>query len=374
MNKNTVVKIAVVCVTMVGLASMAVARVPYDPLASVPNATGRATEQVATETVQTAVLERNMPVIAAKQGESAAWERVATDPVQRAKAVGHAAEEDFAARNPKWNLTAKPNAPQNDAWTITKNGIQGTQIKTHADGNPTTYMNDMVKDAKAEYFMVPDDQYDATRQRILDQIELMKKRGNPKDVARWQEQLKRLKPLGRSYAALDQAVLRTAKMALRNARIVRAVKTGGAGGGLILVLEGGAVVYRGLNGELTPEETREQLCEVGTKAAVVTVATGAVVLLGANPVGLTVLVVGGVTYLVADFAITEKRENWVTTPLTVAEINAALPKGWTLADAGSGEPLHVNVIQPGHALSDIFLPEISPATTKETLPGGKGAR
>jgi hypothetical protein len=324
---------------------LALAELPTVALSAVPNTDGAEAAAISKTAVRTAVFDRALPNVAAKDGKAAAMQRVLADPVKRAHVVGLAAEEDFVARNPKWNLTAASNAPQNDVWTRVGDELHGAQIKTHADGDSLKYATDMLKDDKAEHFLVPDDHLPGIRERITDHINRMKQRGNVREVEKWEEQLRRLKPLGRTYAALEQPVVSIAQSTISNAKIVRAAKTGLAGGAIILVLEGGSVIYRGASGELTPEQTREQLLEVTAKAGIVTLATGAVVLLGANPVGFTVLVVGGVSYLIADFAIKELRENWTTAPLTAKEIGDLLPQGWHLHDPASNVPLRLTEVK-----------------------------
>lgn len=311
---------------------------------------------VSDSSLRAGILERTLPGTVKRNGEAAAFDKILNDPVKRAQAVGRVAESDFVERNPDWHLTKNPNAPQNDVWTRTNDALEGGQIKTHIPGREAQYLRDMLKDNKAESFLVPDDQYVTIRQRIQDRIQLMQERGNQSGVVRWERELQRLKPMGRSYAELDRSVVRCAQASLRNARILGAARTGIAGGAIVVVVEGGSAVYRSLNGELTPSETRDALLEVGAKASVVSFATGAAVLLGANPIGLTVLVVGAVAYLIADYAIDQLRENWGTSPLTVAQINAAMPEGWALADAFSNAPLHLQSVSSIHEWN-LLLPE-----------------
>jgi hypothetical protein len=326
---------------------------------------------VSEQSVRTAVLERTLPRLAEREGEAAAWTRVLNDVPTRAHSIGLLAENDFVERHPEWRLTRNSNAPQNDVWTWANGSLEGGQLKTHVPGRESQYARDMLKDDKADQFLVPDDQYAAVRQRIQDRIKVMEQQGDQAGVELWEQQLKRLKRLGRNYAELDRAVVQGARAGLRSARVISAARAGVAGGAIIVIVDGGSVVYRSLTGELTPSETHARLVEVGAKAGAVTMATGAVVLLGANPIGLTVIVVGGVAYLVADFAIDELRENWASTPLTAGQINALMPRGWALADAQSDKPLKLQLVQDLHKW-DLNSPSMTDLSSAKGTPNKQG--
>jgi len=104
----------------------------------------------------------------------------------------------------------------------------------------------------------------------------------------------------------------------------------GAGGAVAIVLavDGSVICYRCAKGELTPLQTQQAAAETVAKAGAVGAATYVAVVLGANPVGFTVIVVGGVVYLIADYAIDELRPSYTTTPLTVAQLDELMPPGW----------------------------------------------
>src|SRR4029077_20971257 len=119
-------------------------------------------------------------------------------------------------------------------------------------------------------------------------------------AAEFRVQLGRLRKLGRTYQEMDEMLLREATRAVRQSNAMRA---GVAGGEITVLVDGAIVVFRSANGDLTPTETIEQLSAAGVKGSAVSGATAAAVLLGANPVGLTVIVVGGITYVVVDYVI-----------------------------------------------------------------------
>lgn len=294
-----------------------------------PRSTGPATGPVTRQLVDDVVHRQALPKVSTLQGRPEAMGRVLRDPVQRGKAIGLAAEADFVDRNPAWRQVASRNAPQNDVFTFLKGKFQGGQIKTHASGKPSAYMMDMLKDNRAEHFLVPDDHYGSVRKEIERRIELMRQRGNLRGVARWERQLKRLKPLGRTYAELEKSVVGRAGQVVGRARAIRA---GSASAAIVLLVDGGVIVYRNVNGELTPDQTGLAAGEAAVKAGSVGLAAGGAILAGANPIGITVVVVGGVTYFVVDYAIDKTRPNYWSSPLTTAEIETLMPPGWRLDD------------------------------------------
>jgi hypothetical protein len=123
-----------------------------------------------------------------QQGDLAAMRRILADPIKRAHAVGHFAEEDFVVGNPAWRKTAAANAPENDVWRWIRGRLKGGQIKTHANGDPAEYMRDMFKDTKAEHFFVPDDHMQPLVQKIQQQISKAETGGNERVAEIWRQQ------------------------------------------------------------------------------------------------------------------------------------------------------------------------------------------
>jgi hypothetical protein len=264
-----------------------------------------------------------------QDGQLLAARRILADPVKQAQAVGHLAEEDFVVRNPAWRKTAAANAPENDVWRWFRGRLEGGQIKTHADGDPLKYMRDMRTDTKAEQFLVPDDHIDALMAKIRRRIEIADLGANDAEASFWREQIKRATRLGRTYSELKGAVVRFGQITVRSA----ALKAAGAGFLLTVAVDGSIVAYRSANGELTPLQTEAAGAEALTKGALVGGATYIAVVAGANPIGITVIVVGGVVYIAADYAISELRPAYGSSPMTPADIEQVLPVGWREADA-----------------------------------------
>jgi hypothetical protein len=48
--------------------------------------------------------------------------------------------------------------------------------------------------------------------------------------------------------------------------------------------------------------------------------------------GITVIVVGTVTYFIVDYAVGTAQPHYWTSPMTVAEIESLMPPGWRLQD------------------------------------------
>jgi hypothetical protein len=261
---------------------------------------------------------------------------VLDDARPRGAAIGNLAEQQFLRDNPNWRLVSNPIAPQNDVYRWVNGQLEGGQIKTHHPGRTGQYARDMLKDNRAERFFIPDDHVDAVRRDIERHIEREQQRaarqrqlGNHARAARhegkvgtWQRNLNRVAPMGRTYAELESAVTRAAKGFCRRA----AGGTGLLGGGAVIILDGGIVLYRAANGELTPQERQSSLVGTGIKAGAVGTAVGCAVLLGANPIGLPVIVIGGVAYFIADYGVSQMQEHSRSTPMTADQIRQLLPR------------------------------------------------
>jgi len=267
---------------------------------------------------------RTLPKLWDRQGELRVARRLLGDPVKRSHAVGHLAEDDLVARDPVWRKTAAANAPENDVWRWARGRLEGGQIKTHASGNAAAYLRDMLRDGKAEGFFVPDDHMGPLMQRIGQQVGKADGQGSEDAGAIWRAQLARVRPLGRTYGELERGVMASAR------RSVRRCALRGAGGtaAAVLAVDGVAIWYRCAEGELTPLQSQDAIAEALAKAGLVGGGTYVVVLLGANPMGLTVIVVGAVVYLVADYGFDELRPALTSSPLTHAQVEQVMPVGW----------------------------------------------
>jgi hypothetical protein len=288
-----------------------------------PVQTGTAARKIDLGLASDSIHDRTLPRIWSEDGELTAMRRVLADPAKRAHAIGHLAEEDFVTREPGWRKTRAANAPENDVWRRVGRELEGAQCKTHASGDPAEYMRDMFKDAKAEHFLVPDDHVGPLVQKIEQQLAKAQATGNERVAATWRGQLARVKPLGRTYGKLERAVTGAAGRTIG----VTALKAAGGAALFAFAADGTVIVYRSANGELTPQQTAEAFAEARVKSAVVGTAVYGAVLLGANPAGITVVVVGGVFYLVADYVIDDLRPAYESSPMTTAQIDQVMPLG-----------------------------------------------
>lgn len=265
-----------------------------------------------------AILKRALP----RHGELQAMRKVLVDPLQRSRATGYLAENSFVQDHPGWKLVTKPNAPQNDVYRWINGRLEGGQIKAFSSGDPKRYYRAMLKDHRAGQFLVPDDHVAALRQSISEHIAQMEQRGQFAKAEELRGQLKRVQPLDRTYGELQQAIKDVPKSWIRRA----AVKTGIATGAIVFVVDGGTVIYQSCQGQLTPDETERKLVEAGGKAVAVGTATTLAVIAGANPVGITVFVVAGVTYIVVDYTLDQFDAHYASTPMTVRELVVFMPK------------------------------------------------
>ncbi len=131
------------------------------------------------------------------------------DPAKSGQLKGLMAEALFLGKNPDWGYVPKPTAPQVDAY-LRREGMRpvSAQIKVHASGSPATYARDMVKDHKADLFLIPDDHVAATREYLQAQIDLYDRAGNAAGAAEARRKYSRIKGLGFAYRDIDDGLAR----------------------------------------------------------------------------------------------------------------------------------------------------------------------
>ena len=139
------------------------------------------------------------------------------DPMKRAQMRGLLAEALFLERNPNWGYVAKANAPQVDVYVF-RSGTRkpfGAQIKTHGSGDPLTYAEDMLRDDKADRFLVPDDHVESLRNHWRGQVEQHEAAGRTGEAVEARRQLSRIGGLGFTSQFADDALTRIARFARR---------------------------------------------------------------------------------------------------------------------------------------------------------------
>lgn len=276
---------------------------------------------------------------------------ILSDPRHSGKLSGHLAEGQFVRDNPKWRLAPNPNDPQVDVFRKRFFGKTETgQIKLRQNMD---YWKEMLKDSQADRFFVPDDHVQPLKDRLNQRIRTLENRGQFDKAKEVKNQIKRIRGTGRNYAEYSEALQTGARQNLQNsggemaanssaaqttaklkpaAPLGRAARVGGYGGGLTVLIDSGFVGYQSLTGQLTPDETINGFVDSGAKGVVVGGVVATAVILGANPVGLPVIIAGGAVYYVSDKTLTAIREATASSPLTVEEISQILPAGWEIAD------------------------------------------
>lgn len=251
--------------------------------------------------------------------------KILSDPRLQGQLVGHIGEGVYTAEHPTYRPHPVKNHPQVDL--LGRNGLTG-QVKMFADGDPERYWRAMLKDHAADRFLVPDDHIDDLRNAIRKHSQKFEARGQFAKAQSARQQLARIHPLGHTYDEYAASLARSARSVV--ARV--ATRTGGASGVLVCVLDGGTVIYDTASGRLSPGQTIDGLVDTGAKALAVGSATTITILIGANPVSFTVVVVGTGVYFISDYALDKCREKFASAPLDVETMKAFLPRGWSLID------------------------------------------
>jgi hypothetical protein len=156
-----------------------------------------------------AMARKTFPNMSQGLDDSELFSRIQSDPTLTGNLRGRLAEEGFFKRNPSWKPVRSNTAPQNDGWRWV-NGVvggqkEGVQIKVLSDWKG--YIRAMQKDDKAEYFAIPDDQYDLVKQD-LETRRLGAVRGGLTDKAtKYANEQQRLLKLGQTFEKLDYSIM-----------------------------------------------------------------------------------------------------------------------------------------------------------------------
>jgi hypothetical protein len=139
--------------------------------------------------------------------------------MSRSQAIGLYAEKRLEVTD-GWRPVSKGNAPQNDVYKFQDGRFVGAQVKTHRNGDPSTYARDMRSDNRAEQFLIPDDHFETTLQYLKQQAERAKASGDSKNAAFYARQVQRLGKIGATYGQLESEAQLAAKLA--QARLISA--------------------------------------------------------------------------------------------------------------------------------------------------------
>jgi hypothetical protein len=258
----------------------------------------------------------------------------AADPTSRGSLRGRIAEEDWINRNAKdgWKKVKSPNAPQNDGYRFVNGKLEGVQIKVRKDWHD--YIRDMQKDNKAEYFVLPDDQFDTVYKDYETRRIGALRGGLNEKAAEYAVQQGRMTKMGRTFVELDGSIGSAAKHYSAIAKVLRiGGKAASIVGVALALLDAGITVYEVAVGKAEVDELVTRLSKaavggvaawaVGEVALDIAVAAGAT---GAVPVAV-VIVVGTATYLVVDWAIDTAADSMRVGYLTAEDVKRVWPEG-----------------------------------------------
>ena len=139
------------------------------------------------------------------------------DPMKRAHIKGILAEAMWLEKNPAWGYVQSPVASQHDVytWKAGRKAPYNAQIKTHANGNPAIYANDMIRDHRANLFLIPDDHVPALKTHLTAQMQAQQAAGNFDQAQVTRQQLNRVRGLGFTSQQLDASYTKATRAALR---------------------------------------------------------------------------------------------------------------------------------------------------------------
>ena len=171
------------------------------------------------------------------------------NPVKQSHMLGMLAEAVFLEKNKAWGYVASPVASQHDlyTWTQGRKPPVTAQVKTHVSGDALTYANDMRRDHRSDFFIVPDDHAAALKEYWSGQARVEEAAGLPEEAGKAWRQSARVRPLGARYADLSASLSRAARFAQREKH------AGYVSLGAAAALAFGPHVMAALRGEQLPE-------------------------------------------------------------------------------------------------------------------------
>jgi len=285
------------------------------------------------------------PNLAAQLNSADLLQRAVADPSMRGNLRGRLAEAIFAKNHSSegWRPVASKTAPQNDFWRKLPNGrLEGAQIKVHADIND--YFRSMMKDNKAEKFVVPDDHYESLKKVYEIRRQGALKGGDISKAGYYAHQSSRLMKLGRSFGELEGAVVGTAKH-YRAISVVlqQAGKSLSFVGIAVALVEGTIATVEFAKGKSDVSTYITKVAKigigsasgwyVGMTAAEMAATAGAS---GMMPIAVAI-VVGGVTYLVVDWAIDQTAKYLATAKLSDSQLKSIWPADVPISAVNSKE-------------------------------------
>jgi hypothetical protein len=209
--------------------------------------------------------------------------------------------------------------------------LEGAQVKVHADVHD--YIRSMIKDNKAEKFVIPDDHYEALRKDYEMRRQGALRGGNVKKAEEYAHQSSRLKKLGRNFNELEGAVMTSAKHYRAIAMTLQ--QTGKSLSYIAIamgVIEGYIATVEFAEGKTDVSTYVTEIGKIGVRgvsawyvgmaAAKMAAGAGAA---GLVPIAVAILI-GGVTYLVVDWAIDQTAKSLSLAKLSESEMKVIWPK------------------------------------------------
>ncbi|MDP3087081.1 MAG: hypothetical protein Q8M99_02645 [Methylotenera sp.] len=273
------------------------------------------------------------PNLASQLNSADLLKRAVHDPSMRGNLRGRLAEEIFDKNfsSNGWKHVASKTAPQNDFWRKLPDGtLEGAQVKVHADVND--YIRSMIKDNKAEKFVVPDDHYTTLKKEYETRRLGALRGGNVEKAGGYALQSSRLMKLGRNFNELERAVVTSAEhYRAITVALQQAGKSLSFVGITVGVIEGSIATVEFAKGKTDVSTYITKIAKmgvggvsswyVGMTAAEMAASAGAV---GLVPVAVAILV-GGATYLVVDWGIDQTAKSLSFAKLTDGQLKMIWP-------------------------------------------------
>lgn len=136
---------------------------------------------------------------------------------QQAHIKGILAEALFLDLNPNWGYVSSPTATQHDVYTRISGRLTpiNAQIKTHSSGDPFVYAEDMDKDYRSNFFVIPDDHVAPLKRYLNQELNAFQASNDQTAVQNLQYKIKRIRGLGFTYGDLNRTYKQISRHALR---------------------------------------------------------------------------------------------------------------------------------------------------------------
>lgn len=267
-------------------------------------------------------LQRAFPKLHERGGLSLIQSKIDASPSTAGSARGRLAERVFSRSNATiesgaFRPTASTTAPQNDFWSVPRRA--GAQVKVHKSVG--AYPASMRKDHLAEHFVIPDDHVDdVSRYWNRRRIAAIAAGDTPaeREAAR---QLKRIRPLGRTFDWLDTNIRWPTSGLFGRPSAGGWASSAGIGAAVVVAVGAAEALYllhQHGEGQLSSPELNDALLRVEAHTASALVTGGLLLLAVPEAPILVVIGVGFATAIVVDYALAEHFADQAVSPETLA--------------------------------------------------------